>query len=153
MGRNKHGIGLSTHQGPVTCMQASMGFMVGVRVVFGEVVGPVLGACIAVTSKLILGCTATEPSKLHIHNLGPVGHNSLVGNSSCCRVIHLDRTFWLGPTHGHEGLAVGNHFMCSDEMKSAASSNLAAEAMTNLIIWAIDRMAPLICRNGSFSKK
>ncbi len=38
-------------------------------------------------------------------------------------------------------------------MKSAASSDLAAEAMTNLIIWAIDRMAPLNRRNGLFSER
>ncbi len=92
-----------------------MGFVVGVRVVFGVVVGPVLGAYTPVISKLILGWVATEPPELHIHHLGPAGHNSLVGNSSCCRVIHLDRTFRLGPTHGDKGLAVGNHFMCHDE--------------------------------------
>jgi hypothetical protein len=98
-------------------MQASMGFVVSVRVVFGVVVGPVLGACIPVISKLILGCVAMEPPKSHIHHLGPAGHNSLVGNSSCCRVICLDRTFRLGPTHGDEGLAVGNHFTCHDEKR------------------------------------
>jgi hypothetical protein len=38
-------------------------------------------------------------------------------------------------------------------MKSAASSDSAAEAITNLIIWAIDRMAPLNCRNGMFSER
>ncbi len=92
-----------------------MGFVVGVRVVFGVVVGTVLGTCIPVISKLILGCAAMEPPKLHIHHLGPAGYNSLVGNSCCCRVIHLDRTFGLGPTHGDEGLTVGNLFLCSDE--------------------------------------
>jgi hypothetical protein len=110
-------MGLSTHQGPVICMQASMGFVVGVWVVFGVVVGPVLGACIPVILKLILGCAAMEPPKLHIHHLGPAGHNSLVGNSCCCRVLHLDRTFRLGSTHGNEGLAVGNHFTCRDEKR------------------------------------
>ncbi len=94
-----------------------MGFVVGVRVVFGVVVGPVLGACIPVISKLILGSTATEPPKLHIHHLGSAGHNSLVANSSCCRVICLDKTFRLGPTHGNEGLVVGNHFTCRDEKR------------------------------------
>ncbi len=89
MVRGDWGMGLSTHQGPVTCMQALMGFVGGVRVVFGVVVGPVLGSCIPVITKLILGCTATEPPKLHIHHLGPAGDNSLVGNSCCCRVIHL----------------------------------------------------------------
>jgi hypothetical protein len=117
MGRRERGMVLSTHRGPVTCMQALMGFVVGVRVVFGVAVGPVLvGACIPVILKLILGCAAMESPKLHIHHLGPVGHNSLVGNSYCwCRVICLDRTFRLRPTHGDEGFAVGNHFTCQDE--------------------------------------
>ncbi len=97
-------------------MQASKGFVVGVRVVFGVVVHPVLGSLIPVIMKLILGCaTATEPPKLHIHYIGPAGDNSFVGKSRCCRVIHLDRTFWFGPTHGGEGLVVKNHFSCSDE--------------------------------------
>ncbi len=38
-------------------------------------------------------------------------------------------------------------------MKSAASSDSAAEAMTNLIIWDIDRMAPLNRGNRLFSKR
>jgi hypothetical protein len=59
-------MGVSTHRGPVTCMQALMCFVVGVRVMFGMVVGPVLGACIPVITKLILGCAATEPPKLYI---------------------------------------------------------------------------------------
>jgi hypothetical protein len=75
-----------------------IGFLVGVGVVFGVVIGPVLGACIPVISKLILGWAATEPPKLHIHHLGSAWHNSFVGKSSCCRVIHLNRTFRLGPT-------------------------------------------------------
>jgi hypothetical protein len=108
-------MGLSSHQGPVACMQASMCFLVGVRVMFGMVVGPVLGARIPVITTLILGCVAMEPQKLHIHHLDPAGENSFIGNSCGCRVISLDRTFWLGPTHGDEGLVVGNHFSCSDE--------------------------------------
>jgi hypothetical protein len=108
-------------------------------------------ACIPVISKLILGCTTTEPPKLHIHHLVPAGHNSLVGNSSCCRVIHLDRSFRLLPTHGNEGLAVGN--ILRAVMKTAASSDSAAEAMTNLIVWAIVRMARLNRGNGPFSKR
>jgi hypothetical protein len=106
---------LSTHCGPVACMQALMCFVVGVGVMFGMVVGPVLGAHIPVITKLILECAAMEPPKLHIHHLGPAGDNSFIGNSCGCRVISLDRTFWLGLTHGNEGLAVGNHFLCSDE--------------------------------------
>ncbi len=33
------------------------------------------------------------------------------------------------------------------------SADLVAEAMTNLIIWAIDRIALLNCGNGSFSER
>jgi hypothetical protein len=41
-----------------------MGFVVGVRVVFGVVVGPVLGTCIPLISKLILGYAAMNPPKI-----------------------------------------------------------------------------------------
>jgi hypothetical protein len=51
MGRRERGMGLSTHRGPVTGMLALMGFVVGVRVVFGVVFGPVLGTCIPVIIK------------------------------------------------------------------------------------------------------
>jgi hypothetical protein len=115
MGKRERGMGLDAQPGPVTCMQALVGFVVDVRVVFDVVVCPVLGPCIPLITKLILGCMAMEPPKLHIHHLGPAGDNSLVGNSRCCRVICLDRTLRLGPTHGDEGLAVGNHFSCNDE--------------------------------------
>ncbi len=79
------------------------------------VVGPVLEARISVITKLILGCAATEPPKSHIHHLGPAGDNSFVGNFCGSRVIHLDRTFRLGPTRGNEGLVVENHFSGSVE--------------------------------------
>ncbi len=73
-------MGLSIHRGPVTCMRALMGVVVGVRVVFGLVVGSVLGTCLPVIAKLILGCTAKVPPKLHIHHLGPAGDDCFVGN-------------------------------------------------------------------------
>jgi hypothetical protein len=128
-----------------------MCFVVGVGVMFGVVVGLVLGARIPVITKLILGCAAAEPPKLHTHHLGPAGDNSFIGSSRDCRVISLNRTFWLGPTHGDEGLAVGNHFSCSDN--SAASSDSAPDAMANLMIWAIERMVPLNRGKGSSSKR
>jgi hypothetical protein len=37
--------------------------------------------------------------------------------------------------------------------KRAASSDLAAEAMTNLMIWAMESMAPLNHGKGSFYKR
>ena len=38
-------------------------------------------------------------------------------------------------------------------MKSATSSALAAEATTNLIIWVMERTAPLKHEKGSFSER
>jgi hypothetical protein len=37
--------------------------------------------------------------------------------------------------------------------KRAASSDSTANAITNLMIWVIERTAPLKCRNGSFSER
>ncbi len=37
--------------------------------------------------------------------------------------------------------------------KRVASSDLAAEAITNLMIWAMESMAPLKRGNGSFSER
>ncbi len=37
--------------------------------------------------------------------------------------------------------------------KRAASSDLTADTMTNLMIWAIERTTPLKCRNGLFSER
>ncbi len=38
-------------------------------------------------------------------------------------------------------------------MNSAARSDSVADAITNLIIWAIERMAPLNCGKGTSSKR
>jgi hypothetical protein len=38
-------------------------------------------------------------------------------------------------------------------IKRAASSNLAADAIIKLMIWAIERIAPLNHGNGSFSER
>ncbi len=58
-----------------------MGFMVGVRVVFGVVVSPVFKARIPVVTELVLGGTATEPPEAHIHHFGPAGNNYFIGNT------------------------------------------------------------------------
>ncbi len=73
--------GLSANRVPDACMSDLVGFMVGVRVVFGVVVSPVLGARIPVITKLVLGFVAPEPPEAHIHHLGPAGDNCVVGNT------------------------------------------------------------------------
>jgi hypothetical protein len=144
-------MGLSTHHGLVTCVRASMGFVVGVRVGFGVVVGTVLGTCISVITKLILGCAATEGPKLHIHHLGSVGHNSLLVTPAAVESsIWLELLGWSQPM----AMRVWQWGIISRAvMNNAASSDSAAEAMTNLMIWAIDRIASLNQGNGSSSKR
>jgi hypothetical protein len=110
-------------------------------VVFCVVVSPVLEASIPVVSKLVLRGPAAEPPKTHIHHLAPTRNNSVVNNPCSCRVVGLDGALGLGPSHINEGLAVWNHFKCSDE--EGASSDSAADAITNLMIWAMERTAPM----------
>jgi hypothetical protein len=82
-----------------------------------------------------------EPPEVDIHHFAPARNNSIVDNSSSCRVFCLDRTFRLRPPHVDEGLAVDYHFSCCDE--NVESSDSAADAIANLMIWAIERTAPL----------
>jgi hypothetical protein len=60
---------------PDACMSTSVGFMVGVQVVFGVVVSLVFRPSIPVITKLVLGSTAMEPPEAHIHHFGPAGNN------------------------------------------------------------------------------
>ncbi len=92
-----------------------MSLGVGVWVVFCVVVSPVLGASIPVVSKLVLRGPAAEPPKMHIHHLAPMQNNNVVNNPCSCGVVGLDGALGLGPSHIYEGLAVWNHFACSDE--------------------------------------
>jgi hypothetical protein len=73
--------GLCAYRAPDACMSTLVGFMVGVRVVFGVVVSPVLRAGVPVVAELVLGGEATEPPEAHIHHVGPAGNNCFVGNS------------------------------------------------------------------------
>ena len=139
--------GSGANRFPDACVGCPVGFMVGVRMMFGMIIGPVFGTSIPVVTKLVLRCTAAKPPESHIHHFSPARHNRFVGNPNRGGVISLDRDFWLWPSHSNEGLLIGNHFA-----KRAASSDSAAEAITNLMIWAIMRTALLNRGNGSFSE-
>ncbi len=55
--------------------------------------------------------------------------------------VGLDGSAWLRPNHFDEGLTEGDHFFgCG---VGAPSLALAAEDMTNFILWEIDRTGPL----------
>ncbi len=59
-----------------------VGFVVGVRVVLGMVVGPVFGSGVPVVAESVLRATALEPPEVHIHHLDSAGDNCHVGNTS-----------------------------------------------------------------------
>ncbi len=103
------------HPIPYTSMSVSVGFIVGVWVVFCVVAYPVLGSCIPLVSNLVLRCPAMEPPEAHIHHFALARDNSIVNNPSSSGVVCLDRAFGLGPSHVNEGLAMGNHLACSNE--------------------------------------
>jgi hypothetical protein len=125
-------MGLSTHQGPVTSMQALMGFVVGVRVVFGVVIGPVLGACIPVILKLILGCAAMEPPNRISLIVDLRGTIVLLVTPA-----DVELSIWIGLIGWGQPMVMRVWqwgIISRAVMKSAASSDLAAKAMTNLMI-------------------
>ncbi len=62
-------------------MSTLVGFMIGVRMVFGVVVSPVIRACVPVIPKLVLLSVATEPPEAHIHHFGPAGNNCFIDNT------------------------------------------------------------------------
>ena len=96
-------------------MCSAVGFMVEVRVMFSIVIGPVFRASIAIVSKLVLGFTAAEPPKSHIHHFVPSRNNSVVGSPCSSRAVSLDRRFGLGPAHVDKSLAMWYHFTSCDE--------------------------------------
>ena len=103
---------------PYASMGSAMSFMVGIRVVFSVVIGPVFRAGVPIVSKLILGFTAAKPPKSHVHHFASLGNNSVVGNSCSSGVVSLDRRFGLGPAHVDQGLAMWDHFTSCDEQGS-----------------------------------
>jgi hypothetical protein len=73
--------GLCAYRVSDACMSTLVGFMVGVRVVFGVVVSPVFRVDVPVVTELVLGGGSTEPPEAHIHHFGLAGHNCFVGNT------------------------------------------------------------------------
>jgi hypothetical protein len=72
---------LCAYRVPDACMSTLVGFIVGVRVVFGVVVSPGFRASVPVVTVLVLGGAATEPLEAHIHNFGPAWNNCVIGNT------------------------------------------------------------------------
>jgi hypothetical protein len=60
-GLGKVAVDLGANQFPDTSMSCPVGFMVGVWVMFGVVIGPVFGSSIPVILKLVLRSAASKP--------------------------------------------------------------------------------------------
>jgi hypothetical protein len=124
-------------------MSVSVSFVVGVWAVFCVVVRPGLGSSVPVVSKLVLRCPATGTPEAHIHHLAPLRDNSIVNNPAAVKL-----SFWIGLLRvwrwGIISRAVINR---------AASLDSAADAITNLMIWAMESTAPLHCEYRSFSER
>ncbi len=73
--------GLCAYRVPDACMSTSVGFMVGVLVVFGVVIRPVFRASNPVVKELVMEGTTTEPPEVHIHHFGLAGNNCFIGNT------------------------------------------------------------------------
>jgi hypothetical protein len=62
-------------------MSTLVGFMVGVRVVFGVVASPVFRASVPVVMGLVLGGAAIEQPEVYIHHFDLEGNNCFIGNT------------------------------------------------------------------------
>jgi hypothetical protein len=151
IGLAKVAVGLLANWVPDTSISCPVGFMVGVWVVFGVVISQVFATSIPVITKLVLRCAASKPPKAHIHHLGPAGHNRFVGNTAAVELSVCIGVFGSGHPMAMRVCLWG--IISRAVMKRAASSDSAAEAITNLMIWAMESMAPLKRGNGSYSER
>ena len=71
-------------------MSGAMGLVVGCRMMFGAVVGPVFGAFIPVIAKLALRFTAAKPVKTVVHGFGLFLDDGVVDDTDRSGVVSLD---------------------------------------------------------------
>jgi hypothetical protein len=104
-----------------------------------------------VVTELVLGGAAPEPPEAHIHHFCPAGHNHFVGNTAGVELsVWIGLFGWGQPMEMRVCLWGIISFAIT---KRAASSDLAADGITNLMIWVIERIAPLNCGNSLFSER
>ncbi len=125
--------------------------MVGVQVVFGVVVSPVLKTRVPVITKVVLGSAAMEPPEVHIDHFGRRGTIVLLVTPATVELsVWIRLVGWGYPIE----MRVCPWGIISPAVtKWAASSDSVADAVTNLLIWAIERTALLKRGNGSFSER
>jgi len=143
-------VDLGANRFPDARMSGSVGFMVGVLVVFGVIISPVFGTSIPVVTKLVLRCAASKPPEVHIHHLGSAGKIVLLVTPTT-----VELSVWIGVFGcGHPivmRVCLGG-IISRAVTKRAASSDSAAEAIKNLMIWVMESTAPLKLETDHFPK-
>ena len=128
-----------------------MCFMVGVRVMFCVVVGPVFGFSIPVVSKL--SCDARQRSHQKRISIILLLRGTIVLLTTPEAV---ELSIWIGLLGWGQPMSMRVWrwgIISHAVMNRAASSASAADAITNLMIWAMESTAPLKRGNGSFSER
>ena len=92
-----------------------VGFVVKWWMMLGTVVDPVDPPGGTIKMELILGGSATQPVKLHVHRFVMKRQDCVVSDAVSSGVISLKGIRWLRTTHFKECLEYGNHFLCSDK--------------------------------------
>ena len=80
-------------------MCTSVGEVVGWRMVFGVIVGNVVGAFIPIELELALRFLAPEPVEAEAEHLDVLCDDSVIREPDCSGVVSLDRRRWLRPAH------------------------------------------------------
>ncbi len=125
--------------------------MVGVRVVFSVVISPVFRADVSVVTELVLGGTTWSHQKHISIILARRGTIVLLVTPAAIELSVWIRLFGWGQLMEMRVCLWG--IISLAVMKRAAHSDSAANATTNLRIWAIERIAPLNHKNHLFSER
>ena len=78
---------------------------------FGPIVGSVVGSWMPVVAELVLGVMALQPVELHVHRFGASWLNVVGDDVMGCAVVSLDRCGRLLVAHLFEEVLQGDCFM------------------------------------------
>ena len=86
--------------------------------VFGAIIGKIVGTSIPKEPELALSFAAAEPVVLHVYSFGVTLDDGVIRNTNCSGVIKLDRRFGMRKTHLDKGLMKLEHGFDVDEETS-----------------------------------
>ena len=78
-------------------------------VIFGAIIGKIIGTRSLKEPELALSFTAAEPVVLYVHDFSLTLDDGVIRNTNCSGVITLDGIFGLRPTHINKGLTKLEH--------------------------------------------